>query len=243
MPSKRDSIRVAVALDCEIGTAASGDSELIRVTLVDYFSEEILIDNLVQPDVPMQHLVTRYSGVSWPDLKKARRTRTCLSGKAGARQAVWKYVGTDTIVVGYGVSNDLRALRWIHTVVVDSLIREESNRSKIEEGVTGTNQAAKIVVQENLQGKSIVDVSAEFLSPTMQGQADTTSSMVSEKDMPNEVPIHKPSSHSLKALAKKYLNWDIQTSGRRGHDSLEDAVAARDVVHWDVLHLNRDSQA
>jgi RNA exonuclease 1 len=241
MPPKRDSIRVAVALDCEMGTAASGDSELIRVTLVDYFSEEILIDNLVQPDVPMQHLNTRYSGVSWPDLKKARRNGTCLSGKAGARQAVWEYVGIDTIVVGHGVSNDLRALRWIHTVVVDSLIRHESNRSKIEEGVTGTNQAAKIVVQENLQGKGIVDVSAEFLPLTMQGQADATSSM--EKDMPNEVPIRKPSSHSLKALAKKYLNRDIQTSGRRGHDSLEDAVAARDVVHWNVLHLNRDSQA
>lgn len=209
---------------------------------MDYFSEEILIDNLVQPDVPMQHLNTRYSGVSWPDLKKARRNGTCLSGKAGARQAVWKYVGTDTIVVGHGVSNDLRALRWIHTVVVDSLIIE-SNRSKIEEGVMGTNQAAKLVVQEDLQGKGFVDVSAEFLCPTMQGQADATSTMVSGKDVQNEAPIRKPSSHSLKALAKKYLNKDIQTSGRRGHDSLEDAVAARDVVHWKVLHLNRDSQA
>jgi RNA exonuclease 1 len=160
-----------------------------------------------------------------------------LSGKAGARQAVWKYVENDTIIVGHGVSNDLRALRWTHTLVVDSLI-EESNRSKMGRAVTGTNQADKAVAQEIRQGKVIADVSAKLL-----GQADATSTTLSEKDVQNEAPIHKPSSHSLKALAKKYLNRDIQTSGRRGHDSLEDAIAARDIVHWNVLDLIRDSQA
>lgn len=225
VPPKRDCIRVAVAIDCEMGTAASGDSEFIRVTLLDYFSGEILVDNLVQPDVSMRHLNTRYSGVSWPDLKEARRKGTCLSGKAGARQAVWKYVGNDTIIVGHGVSNDLRALRWTHTLVVGSLI-EESNRSKIGRAVKGTNQADKAVSQEIRQGKVIADVSAKLL-----GQADAPSTTLSEKDVQNEAPIHKPSSHSLKALAKKYLNRDIQTSRRRGHDSLEDAIAARDIAH------------
>jgi DNA polymerase III epsilon subunit-like protein len=66
--------------------------------------------------------------------------------------------------------------------------------------------------------------------------------MVPENDEHNNVPIRKPSSHSLKALAKKHLNRDIQTNGKRGHDSLEDAVAARDIVHWNVLHINRDRQ-
>lgn len=152
-----------------MGTAASGDPELIRVTLADYFSEELLLDILVQPDVPMQHLNPRYSGVSWPDLKKALRKGTCLSGKAGARQAVWKHVGTDTIVVGHGVSNDLRPLRWIHTLVVDSSLKE-SKRSMIEEAMMGTTQAAKAAAQEILQGEGIVDVSARFFSPTMPGQ-------------------------------------------------------------------------
>jgi RNA exonuclease 1 len=107
-----------------MGTAASGDPELIRVTLIDYFSEEVLVDNLVDPDVRMQHLNTRYSGVSWADLKNARIKGVCLSGKSGARQAIWKYIGTDTIVVGHGLSNDMRSLRWIHTTVVDSLLVE-----------------------------------------------------------------------------------------------------------------------
>jgi DNA polymerase III epsilon subunit-like protein len=41
---------------------------------------------------------------------------------------------------------------------------------------------------------------------------------------------------SLKTLAKKYLDRDIQ-KGNKGHDSLEDAIAARDVVHYNVLCL------
>jgi RNA exonuclease 1 len=131
LPRNHD-VRIAVALDCEMGTAASGDPELIRVTLIDYFSEEVLVDNLVDPDVRMQHLNTRYSGVSWADLKNARIKGVCLSGKAGARRAIWKYVGIDTIVVGHGLSNDMRSLRWIHTAVVDSLL-VESNRVESKE--------------------------------------------------------------------------------------------------------------
>lgn len=91
-------------------------------------------------------------------------------------------MGSDIIVVGHGVSNALRALRWTHTLVLDSLIKA-FNRSKIEEGVTVTNQAAKAVVQEILQETGIVNIATESLFPTMQGQADATSMMVSEKDV------------------------------------------------------------
>ncbi|KAK4243848.1 hypothetical protein C7999DRAFT_35804 [Corynascus novoguineensis] len=55
----RFSHRLAVAIDCEMGTAFDEDSELIRLTLIDYFSGEILIDSLVYPDVPMKHFNTR----------------------------------------------------------------------------------------------------------------------------------------------------------------------------------------
>ena len=41
-----------------MGTAFDGDSELIRLTLIDYFSGETLIDSLVYPDVAMLHFNT-----------------------------------------------------------------------------------------------------------------------------------------------------------------------------------------
>jgi RNA exonuclease 1 len=110
---KHSDIRPAVAIDCEMGTALSGDSELIRVSMIDYFSGATLLDNIVEPDVPMRHLNTRFSGVSWADVNRARRQKTCLQGKAGARWAIWRYVGPTTLVIGHSVSNDLRALNWL----------------------------------------------------------------------------------------------------------------------------------
>jgi len=64
-------IRPVVAIDCEMGTAKSGDSELIRVTLIDYFSSEILVDKLVYPDVAMEHYNTRFSGVTRKEMENA----------------------------------------------------------------------------------------------------------------------------------------------------------------------------
>ena len=93
-------IRAAVAIDCEMGTAKSGDSELIRVTLIDYFSSDVLVDKLVYPDVPMEHYNTRFSGVSRKQMENARALGGCLMGKNRARDAVWKFVGPHTVVVG-----------------------------------------------------------------------------------------------------------------------------------------------
>jgi len=43
---------------------------------------------------------------------------------------------------------------------------------------------------------------------------------------------------TLKSLLKKRLGRVIQNAGRAGHDSHEDAIAARDLAHWNVV--NRD---
>jgi hypothetical protein len=123
-------IRAAVAVDCEMGTAESGDTELIRVTLIDYFTGEILVNNIVEPDVPLRHLNTKYSGVTWGHMREAQRKRTSLKATPGARNAIWRYVGAQTIVVGHGVSNDLRSMKWIHEHVVDSRNARRRKRKK-----------------------------------------------------------------------------------------------------------------
>ena len=125
-------IRAAVAIDCEMGTAKSGDSELIRVTLIDYFSSEVLVDKLVYPDVAMEHYNTRFSGVTRKDMENARRSGQCLMGKKRAREAIWKFVGPHTIVVGHSAHNDLTAMRWTHNVVVDTWLVESENKKAKE---------------------------------------------------------------------------------------------------------------
>lgn len=220
LPKSRPAqIRAAVAIDCEMGTAVSGDSELIRITVIDYFTSAILLNSFVEPDVPMSHLNTKYSGVTWADIRNAKRHRRCLMGTRAARRALWQFVDPQTVVIGHGASSDLRALRWIHEAVVDSASVEASRMKKKEEEET----AAKKKQQEDGLAED-----SEHLPILISGMTLVTGA-------PAEPKKKKPKGTgdlALKTLAKKYLNRDIQTSGQLGHDSLEDAVAARDVVHW-----------
>ncbi|KAF2135289.1 uncharacterized protein K452DRAFT_260871 [Aplosporella prunicola CBS 121167] len=210
--------RPAVAIDCEMGTAMSGDSELIRVTLIDYFTDEVLVDSLVFPDVPMLELRTRFSGVTWNALRKARPERTCLFGRDSARDAVWRFVGPETVVVGHSANNDLKALRWMHRVVVDTFLLEALRPAAKEE-------------EEKEEGKKTEsDSTTEQSVPPTADQTPPTGAQPQKKKLPRG-----SSPMSLKSLAKAKLGREIQKAGKSGHDSLEDALATRDLARWVVL--------
>lgn len=102
-----------------MGTSFTGDSELIRVSLIDYFSGEILVDSLVYPAVAMQRFNTRHSGMTRGTQEMARRANRCLAGRDGARRRLWRFVGPETAVT-HGGKADLLALRWIHGVAIDA---------------------------------------------------------------------------------------------------------------------------
>jgi RNA exonuclease 1 len=113
----------------------------------------------------------------------------------------------------------LRSLRLIHTLVVDSLVTE-SKRFK-----------AKVAEEEARKAEMIAQglITAEDLE-------EEKKSIEAGANAEDKVKKKKGGMMSLKMLAKKYLDRDIQV-GKKGHDSLEDAVAARDVVHYNVLAL------
>ncbi|KAI9932657.1 hypothetical protein MW887_008906 [Aspergillus wentii] len=125
-PTKAKSPRKAVALDCEMGVNEAGESELIRVSAVDYFTGEVLLDSLVSPSVPMLHYNTRYSGVTRAMMFRAERRKQCIAGRDRAREQLWRYVGRETIVVMHGGQNDMLSLRWIHGRVIDTYLVEGS---------------------------------------------------------------------------------------------------------------------
>jgi RNA exonuclease 1 len=214
-------LRDAVSIDCEMGTAVIGDPELIRVSAIDYYTGEVLVNNLVATDQPMQHLNTKYSGVTWGQMNHALRTRKTLDGKAGARNALWRFVGPHTILVGHGVSNDLRAMRWIHPRVVDSLMIEN-----------------KIV-----QAKKALEAAAAAAAAEEQALKDAELQSLGLEVPAVQIPVPEPKTKkpkgtgdlALKTLVKKYLGQDVQMQGKKGHDSLEDAISARDLVHWMVM--------
>ena len=88
----------AIALDCEMGTATSGHTELNRLTAVNYFTQEVLIDRLVQPSVPMGHYKTNFTGVTAADMRNTVKRHECLFGRDAARSQIWKFVGPERLL-------------------------------------------------------------------------------------------------------------------------------------------------
>lgn len=212
-----------------MGTAKNGDSELIKITLIDYFSGEILLNYIVEPDVPMQHLNTRYSGITWGQMRNAQRKRACLKATKSARNAVWTYVNEHTIVVGHGVNNDLRALKWIHENVVDSMVIERNKKKIREEKEALAKEEA--VAKAKAEGTYVEPVEIEAVPGALDGYAAPAQKKKKKKG----------GDLSLKFLADARLGRKIQLGdGTTGHDSLEDAVAARDLVHWHIAHADAE---
>lgn len=116
--------RCAIAIDCEMGMSMSGESELIQVAAIDFFSGEILLDSFVWPDIPMRNLATRHSGVRWANFRRAYDNGTCLHGRDEARNRLMKFVGPKTVILAHDGKNDMLALRWIHKWVVDTMKTE-----------------------------------------------------------------------------------------------------------------------
>ncbi|KOS17557.1 RNA exonuclease 3 [Escovopsis weberi] len=232
-PKKSMSPAAAVVIDCEMGTNMYGESELIRVSVIDYFSRAILLDSLVWPDVKMVHYNTRFSGVTRRAMQDAKKQRTCLFGRASVRKRIWEFVGPQTIVIGHAAHGDLASLRWIHARVVDTLIIETRNRpppprkEKDETAPKDDNKGEEEQESENEADKDVEVVAATSVAGVGQNEQPKAGE-----------ERRKEGGLSLKALAQTYLSRTIQIKGQ-GHDSVEDALATRDILHWNVVDIMR----
>lgn len=180
-PNTKD-IRTAVALDCEMGTPKNGtslDNVLIRLSMVDFFTGESLIDKLVLPDVDMLHYNTKYSGVTYAMMRMARQRGEAIRGVDAARELVFKYVDASTIVILHGGSSDMSALPMIHPP--DKIIDTHIIERKCEDVWHGELKA------------NLKDVCMRRCSIEVQ-------------------------------------NAKLDTGKKAGHDSLEDAMATREIV-------------
>ncbi|ROW12101.1 hypothetical protein VMCG_00706 [Cytospora schulzeri] len=215
---------LAVAIDCEMGTSITNNSVLIRVTLIDYFTSKVLLDKLVFPDEPVLHYNTRFSGVTYGQMAKAKARGECLYGTAAARKAIWKFVGPDTIVVAHGGQNDMSTLRWIHSAVVDTHLVESLPVVQLQ------REAREKEAQEKEAREQVEKLTGSSEKEKKPSNADQ------KKFEPKKKKPKGSGQFSLKTLARERLGREIQM-GNAGHDSVEDAMAARDIAHWNVLNF------
>lgn len=114
----------AAGIDCEMGYTSFG-VELIRVTIVDWRTRKPVLDRTVYPYGEIIDLNTRFSGVhSLKDgLTSPDGTKYNTISFKEARELVFKYISSSTIIIGHGLENDLNALRLLHSRVVDTALR------------------------------------------------------------------------------------------------------------------------
>ncbi|XP_076243381.1 uncharacterized protein LOC143184798 isoform X1 [Calliopsis andreniformis] len=102
------------ALDCEMCFTRRG-LELAKVTVVG-MDGKVVYDTLVKPDAEVIDHNTRFSGITAKDLSRASKSLRDV------QKDLTSFVHAETILIGHGLENDLRALRILHTTVIDTCV-------------------------------------------------------------------------------------------------------------------------
>ena len=103
----------AIGIDCEMGYTTKG-FELLRITAVDFFSGESVLDILVRPKGKVLDLNTKWSGVA--EIKEEAVSFEDLIMLLG------EIADANTVMVGHGLENDMNAMRLIHNKLVDTAV-------------------------------------------------------------------------------------------------------------------------
>lgn len=108
------------ALDCEMCCTTKG-FELIRVSVVGWDFEPVY-DTLVKPQGKILDYKTEFSGLTEEDMVGVDTTL------ADVQAALLERFSAETLLLGHSLDSDFRALRLIHTNVVDTCVVFPHNR-------------------------------------------------------------------------------------------------------------------
>ncbi|XP_049873865.1 exonuclease GOR isoform X3 [Pectinophora gossypiella] len=100
------------AIDAEMCYTTAG-MELASIAVVAADGRTVY-KTLVKPNSPVVDHNTRFSGIRPRDLARATKTLRDVQND------ILGFVGTDTILIGHALENDLRVLKLIHFAVVDT---------------------------------------------------------------------------------------------------------------------------
>ena len=100
------------AIDAEMCYTTAG-LELASIAVIAA-DGRLVYKSLVKPSSPVVDHNTRFSGIRPRDLARATKTLRDVQND------ILGFVGTDTILIGHALENDLRALKLLHGAVVDT---------------------------------------------------------------------------------------------------------------------------
>ncbi|KAF5648954.1 RNA exonuclease 3 [Fusarium sp. NRRL 52700] len=121
-PTSLDPKRKAVSLDCEMAGIRNGESEIISICVIDFFTGDLLLNSLVKPHEPIIDWRTKIHVIRPATLAIAASQGQVLRGWEAARQELLKHINTETIIVGQSLQQDLKGLRLSHGKIFDTAI-------------------------------------------------------------------------------------------------------------------------
>lgn len=109
--------REIFAIDCEMCRTGptNNDLSLTRITVLAW-DGEVVMDELVKPDLPILDYLTRFSGITEEMLEPVTTTL------ADIQKRLLELLHPRAIIVGHSLDSDLKALQLTHPFVVDTSI-------------------------------------------------------------------------------------------------------------------------
>ncbi|KAM6501517.1 ribonuclease H [Amanita muscaria] len=124
------------AIDCEMCMTEDG-KELARVCIIDYYTEQVIYDQLVKPSKPVTDYLTRWSGITAETLAPVTTTLAQVQAHIlnllspplpdpvstpDASAAVSPLSFLTPILLGHSLESDLKALKISHPYCIDTAI-------------------------------------------------------------------------------------------------------------------------
>ncbi|CCH60893.1 hypothetical protein TBLA_0D03960 [Henningerozyma blattae CBS 6284] len=113
-----------LALDCEMAFTSKG-YEMIRLTIVDFFTSQILLDEIVKPLGEVIDLNTLFSGVRDDDFINSISYEELVG-----RILNKALINRNSILIGHGLENDLNVMRITHKKIIDTAIIFQKGKFK-----------------------------------------------------------------------------------------------------------------
>lgn len=114
--------RKVVTLHCEKVLVYIDRPTVALISAVDTLTAEVLLNAYVSPGRKVFDWCTDITGINKTRMRRTERDKQTLNGWEDARQRLFSYIDSNTIIIGHELRNTLAVLGIFHERVVDTAI-------------------------------------------------------------------------------------------------------------------------